>query len=353
MRLYNESLRQTPFTWDTLQETIRTAAVTHRGRQTPTLKIPYLQPYTIELLTARDAALARGHHQEAKILTTQFRRQVKKDKKQHQTEQLQIFLGSQQNWPAIKKLRTVFTPRFSKRGNTRASIPANFPNDCANYFAQTHWARITREQTAGKPPFHPQIPNEGPFTKEELDSAIDGLRRNKAGGPDELITELFKDLDNTNRTRLLELYNQIYDEEHIPEHFNEAHVVQIYKPGKPPEEYSSYRPIALLNITYKILAKMVQERLRASIDDKIVPFQYGYRRGKSTAEPIFIARRTQDLAERAGTPLYLLALDCSKAFDSIPHDKLLESLRRKGASEKNIALVAAIYHHPQFPDQDP
>ena len=93
---------------------------------------------------------------------------------------------------------------------------------------------------------------------------------------------------------------------------------------------------------------MVQERLRASIDDKIVPFQYGYRRGKSTAEPIFIARRTQDLAERAGTPLYLLALDYSKAFDSIPHDKLLESLRRKGASEKNIALVAAIYHHPKF-----
>ena len=199
-----------------------------------------------------------------------------------------------------------------------------------------------------KQPLHPQLPNEGPFTKEELDSAIDGLKRNKAGGPDDLVTELFKDLDGDNRTKLLELYNQIYNQEMIPAHFNEAHVVQIYKQGKPPEEYSSYRPIALLNITYKILAKMIQERLRNSLDDRIVPFQYGYRRGRSTAEPIFIARRTQDLAERSGTPLYILALDYSKAFDSIPHPKLTESLRRKGASEKNIALVEAIYRHPTF-----
>ena len=119
------------------------------------LKIPYLQPHTIESLTVRDAALASGNHQEAKILTSQLRRQVKNDNKQHQTEQLQIFLGSQQNWPAIKKLRAVCTAKFNKRGNKRASVPANFPNDCANYFAQTHWASITREPP---PPSGAQYP---------------------------------------------------------------------------------------------------------------------------------------------------------------------------------------------------
>ena len=125
-------------------------------------------------------------------------------------------------------------------------------------------------------------------------------------------------MNDMNRTRLLELYNQIYEEETIPLHFNEAHVVQIYKQGKPPEAYSSYRPIALLNITYKILAKMLQNRLREALDERLVSFQYGHRKGKSTAEPIFIARRTQDLAERTGRPLYMLALDYSKAFDSGP-----------------------------------
>ena len=152
----------------------------------------------------------------------------------------------------------------------------------------------------------------------------------------------------TNRERLLKLYNEIYDKEEIPDHFSEALVVQIYKPGKIPEHFASYRTIALLNITYKIYAKMLQERLRNILDHRIVEFQFGYRQGKSTAEPIFIARRTQEFAERHGNTLYMLALDYSKAFDSIPHVKLSESLLRYGVPKKLITLVDCIYKHPRF-----
>ena len=188
----------------------------------------------------------------------------------------------------------------------------------------------------------------GAFTIEELNTAIDSLKTNKASGPDELIGELFKDLDDTNRARLLHLYNEIYHSEEIPDHFNEALVVQLYKTGKTPELYSSYRPIALLNVTYTILAKLLQSRLREALDDQIVDFQYGYRQGTSTAEPIFIAKRAQELAERHGEHLYILALDYSKAFDSIPHTKLLECLRRIGAPTKLTALVATLYQNPRF-----
>ena len=205
-----------------------------------------------------------------------------------------------------------------------------------------------RETTAPPPPYFGKAPAIGEFTLEKLNLAIDSLKNNKTGGTDELITELFKDLNEHNRNRLLLLYNEIYHQDKIPEHFNEALVVQIYKTGKIPEHYASYRPIALLNVTYKILAKMLQDRLRQELDCRIVPFQYGYRRGKSTAEPMFIARRAQEIAERHGTQLYLLALDYSKAFDSIPHHKLTECLHRMGASEKNISLVTAIYASPNI-----
>ena len=56
----------------------------------------------------------------------------------------------------------------------------------------------------------------------------------------------------------------------------------------------------------------------------------------------------QELAEKQGLQLHLLALDYSKAFDFIPHDKLNECSKRKGTPTKLINLVAAIYRDPQF-----
>ena len=345
---YNRLLTEAPLTWDNIQKHISNSAITARGTKPPHIKKHYITQNTLNTLEARDLALKHQDYELARQLTSRFRRQVRQDKKADITEQLRTFIGAQQNWPAIKKLRNKFTPRFSKRGHTRAAIPSNYPNDCADFFAKTHWAAITPQDTAMPPPLHNQAGDTDRFSLEELNEAIDNLKNNKTGGTDELITELFKDLDQENRNRLLTLYNQIWQDEEIPDHFNEALVIQIYKAGKIPEQYSSYRPIALLNVTYKILAKMLQERLRQELDDRIVPFQFGYRRGKSMAEPIFIARRAQEIAERHGTQLYMLALDYSKAFDSIPHDKLTECLVRMGASPKNIALVSAIYRTPRF-----
>ena len=347
-REYNADIQDTLLQWETLGTDINDIAARTRGVRPPEIRKPYLKEDTIQLLEQRDRAIRTGNIDLGKILTAQFRRQVQKDRKEHITAQLRTFMRHQQNWPAIKGLRKTFVPRFSKRGESRASFPAQFPNDCARYFATEHWKPQPIQISAAPPPLHPEAMEHGLFTTDEINIAIDSLKPNKASGPDETIGELFRDLDAANRERLLHLYNSIYEEEKIPDHFNEALVVQIYKQGKPPELYSSYRPIALLNVTYKIFAKLLQTRLRETLDDRIVDFQYGYRKGRSTAEPIFIARRVQELAERHGIPLYLLALDYTKAFDWIPHPKLIECLQRMGAPRKLIALVDAIYRDPRF-----
>ena len=75
----------------------------------------------------------------------------------------------------------------------------------------------------------------------------------------------------------------------IPTETEIARVVTIYKKGNP-EFPSNYRPIALLQTIYKLYARMVQNRLAESIDARVWKTQYGYRRNKSTSQPISIIR---------------------------------------------------------------
>ena len=103
-------------------------------------------------------------------------------------------------------------------------------------------------------------------------------------------------------------------------------IAAIYKLGKDPRDPANYRPIALLNVSCKILAKMLQTRLLETLDPHLVPQQFGFRPGKSTADAIFIARRVRDHAERSGTRFLMLALDYRRAFDSIAKKSLKEAL---------------------------
>ena len=87
----------------------------------------------------------------------------------------------------------------------------------------------------------------GPITLSELEFAIKKAKLNKAPGPDMMNAELFKLLDNTNKSCLLAMLNHRWQPEEIPEHHLEAQVVTIYKKGAT-DNIANYRPISLLNI---------------------------------------------------------------------------------------------------------
>ena len=69
---------------------------------------------------------------------------------------------------------------------------------------------------------------------------------------------------------------------------NDANLATICKKG-PTDRPENYRPIALLNITYKILAIIIHVRLCESLDDKINLCSSidAYRRFKRSLAPVF------------------------------------------------------------------
>lgn len=137
----------------------------------------------------------------------------------------------------------------------------------------------------------------------------------------------------------------------LPTELELVDVVTLYKKGKVSDP-ANYRPIALLSTLYKILASVIQCILADTIDESISNRQFGFRKKKSTSQPLFIARRLQDQAEQADDNLFLVFLDWEKAFDKIDKDMMVKALSRLGVPEKMQRMVAALYVDPQFRIRD-
>ena len=85
---------------------------------------------------------------------------------------------------------------------------------------------------------------------------------------------------------LLRLCQHCWEEKNIPDGWRVATIVLLFKKGDTSIP-SNYRPIALLPVGYKILAKMLQTRLQeGGAEGRVRPTQYGIRPGRSTAQAI-------------------------------------------------------------------
>jgi hypothetical protein len=97
------------------------------------------------------------------------------------------------------------------------------------------------------------------------------------------------------------------------------------KPGKPPNELTSYWPISLLPIVSKVFEKL----LRMVENNRLTPnHQFGFRHRHSTIEQAH--RIVQRINEALENKQYCSAafLDISQAFDKVWHTGFLYNLRR-------------------------
>ena len=85
---------------------------------------------------------------------------------------------------------------------------------------------------------------------------------------------------------------------------------------------------ALFNVTYKLLAIIIHVRLYEAIEGRISKTQFGFRKNKSTAQPLFIYRRILELQEESGLSFHTLLLDWEKAFDKVDQKRMVQAIKR-------------------------
>ena len=127
-------------------------------------------------------------------------------------------------------------------------------------------------------------------------------------------------------------------------------IVKTYQ--KDTRSLSNYRPISFTNILYKFCASMLQSRLSHYLDSRIRPTQFGFRKSRSTTQPIHILRRLLEVHERQPSPFHVLFLDWSKAFDSVTFTAIHSAMSFMGISDHVIQVVMSLYQSPSFVVRD-
>ena len=117
---------------------------------------------------------------------------------------------------------------------------------------------------------------------------------------------------------------------YIPSTWKVAEIIMIPKPGKPPIDVKSYRPISLLPIISKIFESIIQKRIQVYIDRfKVIPnHQFGFRKSHATIDQI---HRITDFIEKAFERKEICSsvfLDVAQAFDKVWHKGLIYKLNR-------------------------
>ena len=121
-------------------------------------------------------------------------------------------------------------------------------------------------------------------------------------------------------------------------------IILLPKPNKDKTLLSNWRPISLLNHSYKILSGVLAERLKPTLPSVIHQDQKGFVKGRYIGECI---RTTFDIIEycKANNKVGLLLLiDFEKAFDSVSHSFIIKTLKFFGYGYSFIKWINLILH---------
>ena len=178
------------------------------------------------------------------------------------------------------------------------------------------------------------------ITPQIVKKHLQRLKRNKSPGPDLFGSSLLLDICDYILEPLCIIFNLSIQKSQVPIDWKEANVTPIFKKGNKSDP-GNYRPISLTSQICKVFESIIRESLVNHLDNfsLMLQSQHGFSKGKSclTNLLMFLEDITKDIDE--GKPMDVIYLDFSKAFDKVPHQRLLRKIESHGISGKISAWL--------------
>ena len=166
------------------------------------------------------------------------------------------------------------------------------------------------------------------------------LKPSSAPGPDKMTARFLIMNADAMAPALAMIYNESLQSGIVPEDWRAANVTPIFKKGAKGNP-GNYRPVSLTSIPCKVMEACMRDVMvdHLTTNSLIKDSQHGFMRHKSTTTNLLEFMETLTKEQDDGHPMDVIYLDSAKAFDKVPHRRLLEKLRAHSVDGKVLNWI--------------
>ena len=174
----------------------------------------------------------------------------------------------------------------------------------------------------------------------EVEAKLRSLNATGAPGPDGLHPRVLMELSPCVASPLSSIFTKSLELSELPESWRRATVIPVHKKGSR-HLANNYRPISLTAIPCKIMESIIRDKImqHLSSNQLLSPHQHGFRPSRSCSTQLLEVLDEWTQAVDRGVPMDAVYLDFQKAFDSVPHVRLIEKLKSYGISGQVLGWI--------------
>ena len=151
------------------------------------------------------------------------------------------------------------------------------------------------------------------------------MRTKRCADKHSVVAEMFQNGGPELKQCLACAFNNMIDDNTWPEDWRHV-ICRMLPKGGDLSQVSNWRPIAVLDITYRIFSKILHGRIQPLLDVSQSPEQMGFRCGTSCDDALVAVEAVTEKAFEFNVHVWLVSIDLSKAFDRVERETLFEAL---------------------------
>ena len=164
----------------------------------------------------------------------------------------------------------------------------------------------------------------------------------KSEGSDGIVVEMIEAAGDVAISKILGLANRIYESGEMPQSMKESEFIVIPK-REGAVDCEKHRTISIMSQVGKIILKVVGRRIKTRLEERVDEEQFGFRKGKGTRDAIFLLRTVIERSLEKQRDIFMCFVDFEKAFDTVVHEPLMDTLQSFGVDGRDARMIAKLY----------